>query len=260
MLYHSDIVKQKRSGVLYALLRENFLSRANIIVATSPNYVKSSTVLRKHLEKIRIIPLTSIPYNELPDISIIEKYKLEHRKFVLFVGVLRYYKGLDTLVRAAKNISCTVVIAGEGPERYRLEELSKQLGINNIVFTGMITNAQKKSLFQRASVFAFPSQVRSEAFGISLAEAAMYGVPMVSCEIGTGTSYINVDGVTGFVIKPNDVKEFSQAVNTILNNYELAEKMSNAAVSRWKEKMSPEIFGKNWADLFLNILNSKVLC
>ena len=88
----------------------------------------------------------------------------------------------------------------------------------------------------------------------------MYGVPMVSCEIGTGTSYINVDGVTGFVIKPNDVKEFSQAVNTILNNYELAEKMSNAAVSRWKEKMSPEIFGKNWADLFLNILNSKVLC
>ena len=260
VLYHSDIVKQKTSEALYSFLRNVFLNRADAIVATSPNYAKSSPVLEKYLGKVKVIPLTSILDNEVADGALIERYNLGSKKFVLFIGVLRYYKGLDTLIKAAKIINCPIVIAGDGPEKYRLQALAEQLGVKNVIFTGFITNAQKKSLLQKASVFAFPSFARSEAFGISLAEAAMYGIPMVSCEIETGTSFINIDRVTGFVVQPNNVSTFAQSINIILHNPELAERMGKAASARWQDKMSPTIFGKSWADLFSNLLNSKYLC
>ena len=180
VLYHSDIVKQKFSGALYAPLRESFLDRADVIVATSPNYAESSEILQKHRNKTKVIPLTAVPDDEPEDLDIINQLDLSARPFVLFVGVLRYYKGLETLVKAARQVDCPVVIAGEGPERKNLQALKEEVGARNIIFAGRITNAQKKALYKKATVFAFPSNARSEAFGISLAEAAMYGIPMVS--------------------------------------------------------------------------------
>ena len=250
VLYHSDIVKQKLSGALYAPLRERFLDRADVIVATSPNYAESSAILQKHKNKVKVIPLTAIPDDEPEDFKIIDDLNLTFKPFVLFVGVLRYYKGLDTLVRAARYVDCPVVIAGEGPERGYLEALKIRVKAENVVFTGEITKAQKKALYKRASVFAFPSNARSEAFGISLAEAAMYGVPMVSCEIGTGTSFINIDKITGFVVPPNDSKCFAKALNTILGSSKLSRSMQEAASSRWDAELRPALFGKRWADLF----------
>lgn len=253
VLYHSDIVKQKLSGALYAPLRERFLDRADVIVATSPGYVESSEILQKHRNKIKVIPLTSVPDVESEDLEIINKLGLSGSPFVLFVGVLRYYKGLETLVKAARQVDCPVVIAGEGPEREHLQALKEQVGAHNIIFAGRITNAQKKALYKKASVFAFPSNARSEAFGISLAEAAMYGVPMVSCEIRTGTSFINLDKITGYVVPPDDDMSFAKALNAILSSSNLTKSMRRAAIARWREVLSPNMFGKNWADLFSTI-------
>ena len=233
VLYHSDIVKQKLSGALYAPLRERFLNRADVIVATSPNYAESSAILQEHKNKLKVIPLTAIPDDEPEDPKIIDDLNLTYKPFVLFVGVLRYYKGLETLVKAAKQVDCPIVIAGEGPEREHLQALKEQVGAQNIVFAGEITNAQKKALYKKASVFAFPSNARSEAFGISLAEAAMYGVPMVSCEIGTGTSFINLDKITGYVVPPDDSLSFAKTLNTILCTPNLSESMGKAACARW---------------------------
>ena len=250
VLYHSDIVKQKLTGALYAPLRERFLDRADVIVATSPNYVESSEILQKHRNKTKVIPLTAVPDDEPEDLEIIKQLKLSSSQFVLFVGVLRYYKGLETLVKAARQVNCPIVIAGEGPEREHLKALKAQVGAKNIIFTGRITNAQKKALYKKASVFAFPSNARSEAFGISLAEAAMYGVPMVSCEIRTGTSFINLEKITGYVVPPDDDMSFAKALNAILCSSDLTESMRRAAIARWREVLSPKMFGKNWVDLF----------
>ena len=250
VLYHSDIVKQKLSGALYAPLRERFLNRADVIVATSPNYAESSAILQEHKNKLKVIPLTAIPDDEPEDPKIIDDLNLNLKPFVLFVGVLRYYKGLDTLIKAAKHVNCPVIIAGEGPERKHLQELQKETGAENIFFLGEITNAQKKALYKRASVFAFPSNVRSEAFGISLAEAAMYGLPMVSCEIGTGTSFINVDGVTGYVVPPNKSELFGKAISNILEDSDSARRMAKSAISRWQSEMTPRKIGNMWTKLF----------
>ena len=69
-----------------------------------------------------------------------------------------------------------------------------------VAVLGALDDADKVALLTLCYAVAFPSHLRSEAFGISLLEGAMYGKPMISSEIGTGTSYINIDGETGLVV------------------------------------------------------------
>ena len=64
----------------------------------------------------------------------------------------------------------------------------------------------------------FPSHLRSEAFGISAGQGAMYGKPMISSEIGTGTSYINNHNETGLVVPPSNPQAFREAMRTLWEN------------------------------------------
>jgi glycosyltransferase involved in cell wall biosynthesis len=75
---------------------------------------------------------------------------------------------------------------------------------------------------------AFPSHLRSEAFGISLLEGAMYGKPMISSEIGTGTTYINIDQQTGLVVPPSDPQALREAMRTLWDDPQLAQEMGSA--------------------------------
>src|SRR5690606_28389959 len=124
--------------------------------------------------------------------------------FFLFVGVMRYYKGLHILLDACRITSSPVVIVGAGSMVARPLELARLLPLDNVHFLGPLPDAEKNVLLQLSRVIVFPSHLRSEAFGISLLEGAMFGKPMISSEIGTGTSYINISGQTGLVVPPSD--------------------------------------------------------
>ena len=71
-------------------------------------------------------------------------------------------------------------------------------------FLGAIPDEDKVALLTLCYGVVFPSHLRAEAFGVSLLEGAMFGKPMISSEIGTGTSHVNVGGVTGLVVPPGD--------------------------------------------------------
>src|SRR5690606_19545518 len=106
-------------------------------------------------------------------------------EFFLFVGALRYYKGLKFLVEAARQTGLPVVLAGQGQLEPGLELPA------NVTLLGAVSEADKAALLALCRAFVFPSHLRSEAFGVALLEAAFAGVAMISCEIGTGTSYVN---------------------------------------------------------------------
>jgi hypothetical protein len=97
---------------------------------------------------------------------------------------------------------------------------------------------------------AFPSHLRSEAFGISLLEGAMYGKPMISSEIGTGTTYINIDGETGLVVPPSDPQAFGEAMRTLWDNPELAQAMGKRAEARYWELFTAEQMARSYTALY----------
>ena len=83
-----------------------------------------------------------------------------------------------------------------------------------------------------------------------LVEAAMLSTPMISCEIGTGTSFVNVDGETGFVVAPNDPAALVKALNRFLQDASLASRMGEAARDRYEKMFSGEALGREYAAAF----------
>jgi rhamnosyl/mannosyltransferase len=254
--YHSDIVKQKTLLKLYQPLMNRFLGSVDRIVASSPNYAASSEVLTRFQDKVEIIPygLDRATY------PVSTPAKLEHWKqrlgehFFLFVGALRYYKGLDYLLEAAHRTRLPVVILGGGHDEAALKAKANAMGLSNVRFLGGLGDEDKNALLTLCEAFVFPSHLRSESFGISLLEAAMYGKPMISCEIGSGTTFINIPGETGLVVPPRDADALAAAMNTLWNDRDQAERMGAKARERYEAVFTADEMVRSYAALYQDIL------
>jgi glycosyltransferase involved in cell wall biosynthesis len=256
--YHSDIVKQKLLLKVYAPLMHLFLRGASRIVATSPNYLASSEVLKKYTDKVTVIPLALSPSSyAAPDPVLITQWKskLGETPFFLFVGVLRYYKGLHLLIEAVRGSDLKVVIAGDGPEGNALRRQAHEL--ENIVFLGRVSEADKIALLTIAYAFIFPSHLRSEAFGMSLLEAALFGLPSICFEIGTGTSYVVIDGVTGMVageVNPEDPTCASMALRkamfSLLSDSDLASRLGRNAKQRLEKRFNVSLLAQAYSEVY----------
>ncbi len=249
MTYHSDIVRQSAIAGLYAPLMWRMMDRMEAVVATSPTYAATSRVLSdaRVKERVRAIPLG------------IEDLALRHPQppptpeaapYFLFVGVLRYYKGLPTLIEAARQVKARIVVAGEGPEGPALKRMAREMGCDNVEFAGRVSEAEKFRLLAGCRAFVLPSHQRSEAFGMALVEAAIYGRPMICCEIGTGTSFVNADDETGLVVPPDDPAALAGAMNRLLQDEGLARRFGAAARQRYEDLFSAEALGSAYAALY----------
>lgn len=255
--YHLDIVRQKNLLIFYRPLMRRFLSGAAKIICTSQNYLGTSAELQRLKENVEVIPFgldqTSYPETE-PDRK--QKWKSMYGGgFFLFIGVLRYYKGLHILLEAAKGAKYKILIVGTGPIENELKKLVKELGLDNVHFLGFLPDEDKMALLSLSKGAVFPSHLRSEAFGISLLEAAMLGKPMISTEIGTGTSYVNINNITGLVVKPNDASELRQAMETLHAQPELAKEMGRNAKSRFDKLFSAKEMGQRYMDVYRKVLS-----
>jgi glycosyltransferase involved in cell wall biosynthesis len=250
--YHSDIVRQKHLLRLYQPLKHRFLQSVDTIVATSPNYLASSAVLDRYRDKTRVITygLDRTTYPE-PSQELMDKWRAKvGDKFFLFVGVLRYYKGLHILLDAVEKLDYPVVIVGAGPIEQELKAHAERLGLKHVLFVGALDDPDKVALLKLCYAVAFPSHLRSEAFGISLLEGAMFGKPMISSEIGTGTTYINVDGQTGLVVPPSDPQSLGVAMRTLWENPALAAQMGERAAERYRELFTSEQMAASYTALY----------
>lgn len=257
LTYQSDIVKQATLKHAYAPLMKRFLSGAGAITVASPNYLESSVDLAPFKARCQIMPL-GLDEKSYPEASadLLDHWRQRvGENFFLFVGVLRYYKGLQFLVDAIAGTGHRVVIAGRGPMEDKLKEQVRALGLESqVIFTGFLANEDKVALFHLCRAFVFPSHLRSEAYGIGLVEAAMYGRPMISCEIGTGTTFINQHKLTGLVVPPRDPAALRQAMNTLVEDARLSSEMGAAARKRYEEHFTASQMGDTCFDLYQEVL------
>jgi rhamnosyl/mannosyltransferase len=257
--YHSDIVRQKNLLRVYGPLKRQFLCSVGTIVATSPNYLASSPVLKRFEHKTRTITygLDKTIYPK-PSAALKDKWRtLCGERFFLFVGVLRYYKGLHILLDAMAKLDYPVVIVGAGPIERELKEHARRLGLTHVMFVGAVEEEDKVALLELCYAMAFPSHLRSEAFGISLLEGAMYGKPMISSEIGTGTTYINIDDETGLVVPPDDPQAFGEAMRTLWEQPERAAEMGRRAEARYWELFTARKMAESYAALYHELADGR---
>ncbi|APO88599.1 hypothetical protein A9199_12415 [Donghicola sp. JL3646] len=241
--YHSDIVKQKFLRKLYSPIEALFLGSVNKIVSTSPNYSLSSKNLMKFKDKVSVIPI-GLPDRTMPNSENFEKWQSRvGTGFFLFVGSLRYYKGLSFLIDAARETGLPVVIAGRGS----LPEINLP---KNVKYVGEVSDDDKECLLSLCRAFVFPSHLRSEAFGVALLEAARAGRPMISCEIGTGTSFVNLQNQTGYVITPKNVPHLVNAMRLLAASDKDCERFGKNAVARYQKLFTASQMCKTYNQIY----------
>jgi glycosyltransferase involved in cell wall biosynthesis len=141
---------------------------------------------------------------------------------VLFAGRLAPEKGVRELVQAARGMR--LVVAGDGPLR---EEVPDALGF--------VSRDRLAELYARAAVVACPSH--REGFGVVCAEAMAHGRPVVASAVG-GLLDLVVDGETGVLVPPRDVPALRAALERLLADRELRERLGAAGRARVRDHFS----------------------
>jgi rhamnosyl/mannosyltransferase len=235
--YHADIRRQPRLLAMYRPLMHRFLGSVDRIVATSPQYAATSEVLKLYPEKVEVVPLgLTSGYYPVPDDALMRSWRERiGGPFFLFVGVFRYYKGLPVLIEAIQRTGYPLVLVGDGPLTDEIRALVAQCGASSVHFAGRVSEVDKVALIRLSRALVMPSSNRAEAFGMSLLEAAMMGKPMITCEIGTGTSFVNAHGETGLVVAPDSPAELAQAMHDLWGDSLLRERMGRCAALRFED-------------------------
>ena len=232
--YHADIVRQAGILRLYKPLLRRVLRWVDAIVIGSPP-MRGGAFLGEHQAKLTLIPYgipldrfraepseadlarlrahlaAAFPHTDSESTSMDAGSSLPRSSLssalpvLLFVGRLRYYKGLDWLIRALPQIDARLAVVGIGPMAAEWKALAAQESVaDRIAWLGETPDADLPALYHLADLFVLPASHASEAFGLVQVEAMAAGVPCVCTELGTGTSYVNQDGVTGRVVPPRD--------------------------------------------------------
>jgi rhamnosyl/mannosyltransferase len=172
--------------------------------------------------------------------------------YFFFVGMLRYYKGLHILLEACVGADFQVVIAGVGPEEAALRRQAKELELDNVVFTGRVDDSEKVALIDNSIGLVFPSHLRSEAFGVTLVEGLMRSKPLITAEVGTGTSFVNADGETGYVVEPKNSKALREAMDK-LNDQAVASTLGRNGRKRYESLLTAERMARSYRNLYNNL-------
>jgi glycosyltransferase involved in cell wall biosynthesis len=231
--YHSDIVRGSQQLILraYAPLMRRILARARRILVTSQAYARTSPVLQSLAWLCVLAPLGVDPAPL--ENAIRPERKLEDPVLALFVGRHRYYKGVADLLRALPHTPVHLLVGGDGPMRSEWESLARASGLQDRVsFLGDISDEALPALYARADLFVLPANLRAEAFGTVLLEAMAAGLPCITTELGTGTSYVVQHGITGLVVPPNSPADLAQAINHLAGDPYLRRQMGAAGRAR----------------------------
>ncbi|MEO8083090.1 MAG: glycosyltransferase [Ardenticatenales bacterium] len=237
--YHADIVRQKRLLLLWRPWQRRVLARAARIFAASPAVADSSPTLAPWRDKVALVPYGIDADRFTLSAAAVEAARRAHRPegadgVIAFVGRLRYYKGLHVLVDALARLPRHhALIVGNGPEGDALRRQAEGLGVDErIRWLGDVDDAQLPAVLAAADAYCLPATARSEAFGIAMLEAMAAGLPVVSTELGTGTSWVNLDGVTGRVVPPDDAAALAEALAACTIPGEAHDRLAAAARRR----------------------------
>lgn len=255
--YHSDIVRQKVLSRFFDPILRYALNRADAIIVSSSDYVRSSYVLPRYEKKCHVIPfgIQSERFQQTDVSEVTRLRKLFGPRIVLGVGRLVYYKGFEFLIEAMKFVEGRLVIVGSGPLHHALQQKAVSCGVDERV-TFLTEVEDVRPFYQTADVFALSSVAESEAFGIVQLEAMACGKPVVNTNLPTGVTSVSLDGLSGVTVPPADPVALGNAINSMLNNPVRSAAYGRAGQTRVKQHFSVEAMARQTLALYQDVMNS----
>lgn len=173
------------------------------------------------------------------------------------IGYLLAEKGHEHLVRAFAEIAraqerCTLLLAGDGPERRRLELLAAGLGVRDrVIFTGLVEDVSE--VYKACDAFVFPSL--TEPLGTSMLNAMAYGLPVVGVARGGVPEYVE-PGVSGLLVNESSAEALAPAMNRIYADAELRRRLGEHAREQISDNFSADRMVENTVRGYEEVINS----
>lgn len=158
----------------------------------------------------------------------VDKFEPGQQKsdYYLIISVLAKYKNIDLAIRAFKKNGKKLIIAGDGPDKSRLESLAA--GRKNIQLLGRVDEEKKRELFRGARGFIFPS---SEDFGITMVESIASNTAVIAYRSG-GAKEIVKEGSTGLFFDEQTLESLAHAVMQFEKKFKGNYKLDRSYVKR----------------------------
>lgn len=264
--HHSDVVKQRVLARGLEWLERRLLAKADAILTTSPNYAAGSAQLRPFLDKVQSLPLgiDLAPFLH-PSREALEYRDELRRRFAagpiwLAVGRLVYYKGLATAIEALPSIAGTLVIIGDGPLRRELERQAVALGVaGRVAWLGKVSGDALVGAYHAATALLFPSNARSEGFGLVQVEAMASGCPVINTNIPhSGVDWVCRHEESGLTIPIGSPVELAQAANRLAQDKALRSRLSEGAVRRACSLFSYDQMARTSLEIYDRVLGGDV--
>ncbi len=246
--YHSDVVRQASILRFYKPLMKQVLKKADALIYGSPP-MRNSVYLQPHAAKLHLIPY-GVPLDRFlkePSGAEIDRVRANYprafsdRAKLLFVGRLRYYKGLNVLIEALPQIDAQLIVVGIGPMLAEWQALARARGVaDKVMWLGEVSDDDLPALYHHADLFVLPATQSSEAFGLVQVEAMASSVPTICTELGTGTSYVTQHEQTGLVVPPNEPRALAEGINRLLADAAWRKTLGAAARARAQAEFSVE--------------------
>jgi rhamnosyl/mannosyltransferase len=254
--FHSDIIRQRLFYGLYRPFLRAAFRRAQAIVVASPNHVRYTPALQEFVHKCCVIPygIDTARFRLSSEVAArASAIRAESSlPIVLFVGRFAYYKGISYLIEAMRRVPARLILAGAGPCEAQVREQAKTVPPPaHIEFLGEVRDEEIVALMHACDVFVLPSVERSEAFGVVQLEAMACGKPVVSCRIPSGVPWVNQDGRTGLVVPPRDPSGLAEAINRLLEDPGLRQRLGEVARNRVQEHFTVERMSQAFWDVLM---------
>jgi len=253
--WHSDIVRQKVFLKLLKPLIHRTLKRADSIIVASNETITSSEFLPAYAHKCTVIPF-GLDFNAYKNINnknfLVTKNPTS--KKLLFVGRLVYYKGVALLIEAMKSVgNAELFIVGNGALEEQLKLEANQIK-TKIHFLGTLPQKELLNAYSSCDCLIFPSCANSEAFGLTQLEAMFYAKPVINTNLPTAVPWVSVHEETGLTVPVGDVEALANAINRLVGDDVLREKLGQNARKRVQDLFDRRDMMKKLYSHYKNLL------
>ncbi len=209
------------------------LNQSDAVTAVSESLKKDTYEHFSTDREILVIPnfIPIEPLKEL-DLSVRRRFALDEEPIFCHISNFRKVKRVKDVLKVFgkvnEEIKSQLILAGDGPERYTLEQLCRELDLcDRVTFIGKVRDTQH--VLELADLFMLPSQ--TESFGLAALEAMALGVPVISSNTG-GIPEVNVHGVTGFLSNVGDIDDMAKNALYLLKDKAVFAKFKANAYKR----------------------------